>query len=310
MYRARFQIWGILLCIVAIIFGIIKFIGWITEEPIRYTMYCMSDDNTFKSNISDIDKDYTFTLYDSKENVDYIIQPASDEIIPGYTKYSNYIYTPMVIWARTEATDVDYGFTVLNENSSSSTVYKDLEIILEAIEDEKTFEDIGINKKVAKDKVKLYIPNKNSTYYPYVENLFYITLNNGKVPTEEEREELKTRVNSLLKKCSKVEDVGQKILSLYSKNNDDYTLFIGPEALCARDVYAFNTTNNSAWVNVYPNWTCSYNYDLFVKTENKEELIKILKDSEFSDKTGYRIYDTGNFSEYHNHTVDNVTIAK
>ena len=310
MYRSRLAIWITSVCIIICLVLGVKFVKWIGAEPLTYDMYCVTSDNILKTNISDMNGDYRFHLLDSNEEADIIIQPTSTNNFEGYTKYSDYIYTPMVLWARSDCTDSANGFNVLNENYSNSTVYKDLMIILDAIENNKTFEEIGINKKVAQEAVKLYIPNKMSVYYPHVKELFYITLNGGIVPSDLDREQLKSRVDMLLEKCVEVEDVGQKILSLYDKDDKTYNLFIGPECLVSRDSYAFNTTNDNAWMSVYLNYTCTYSYDLFVKTENKDEILKSITESKFSKVTGYRVHNTSNFSGSYSHTIDNVTVAK
>lgn len=311
MYRSRLSIWISCVCIIICLGLGVKFVKWLSADPAEYNMYCTSSDNIIKSNISDISGDYEFNLYDTRENTDFIIQPTSNETINGYTKYANYIYSPLVLWARADATDPKYGFNVLNKgNSYSSTVYKDLAIILDAIENDKTFKDIGIDKKVAEGKVKLYIPNKMSVYYPLVEDLFYITLNNGKVPNDIERENLKEKVDALLEKCPKVEDVAQKMMALYDKDDKEYTLFLGPECIVSRDTYAFNTTNENAWMCVYLNYTNTFNYDLFVKDGHKDNLLEVLIESGFSKKTGFRIYNSSSFSDSYNHTIDNITMAQ
>lgn len=311
MYKSRLGIWGGAVSVIVCIILCIKLFTWIgTDTSQTYNLYCHTPDNVLKTAITNVGGDYRFNLYDSKEDAEIIIQPSSDEVIAGYSKYSNYVYTPLVLFARSTCLNNDSGFTVLNGNSSNSTAYKDLLIILEAMEEGKTYEDIGINKKTATGEVKLAIPSKTSVYYSYVEELFYVTLNNGEIPTEAEKTSLKTRVDDLLKECIKVEDIGAKIIELYEKDSKEYTLFIGPECIITRNKYAFNTTNDDAWCSVYLNYTVPYSYDLFVKTDNKETLLNAFSKGKFSSVTGYRVYNTDNIASTYNHTISNITFAK
>lgn len=304
MYRARMAIWAVLLSITLVFFGGYKLFSIIFEEKPLYTVYCNTDDNTLKTNISNMES-CNMELKDEKTNCDFIILKHSDETIQGYKKYSNYIYTPIVMWARGDCLDSEYGFTVLNSGSYSATVYKDLKIILNAMLNDKTFEDIGINKKVAEGKVTLAIPSKTSVYYDYIKELLYSTLNNGKIE-ESQKSAFKSDVNNILDKCQKVEDVGQKIIALDDKENKDYKLFLGPESVCARDCYSF--CSRESWVPVYLNATYNIGYDLYVKAEKSDELIKALKDSDFSEETGYRIFNDNKLSKKYNYIIDNITI--
>lgn len=311
MYKSRLGIWGGAVGIIICIILCVRFFTWLgTDNSITCNLYCHTPDNILKTDIADVDGDYEFNLIDTKEVAEIIMQPSSDEVIAGYSKYDNYVYTPLVLFARSTCLNNDSGFTVLDANSSDSTAYKDLLVILEAMEEDKTYEDIGISKKVATGPVKLAIPSKTSVYYPYIEELFYATINNGKIPTEAEKTALKTRVDNLMKKCIKVEDIGAKIIELYEKDSKDYTLFIGPECLITRNKYAFNTTNDDAWCTVYLNYTIPYSYDIFVKTENKENLLNAFMLGKFSGETGYRVYNTNKISSTYNHTISNITFAK
>ena len=106
------------------------------------------------------------------------------------------------------STKIYEGFILADTTNPDYTPYKiDLRVLLDAMEDSKTWKDIGVSSKVVKGNVILSIPNERSPYYQSVVDLFYLTLNDFNIPTSEDIERLEPRVTALVSKCDKIVDV-------------------------------------------------------------------------------------------------------
>lgn len=307
MYKSRPFMWlitvGVILC-VCLFQG---FIGCVTHETPQYNLYCESSDNLLRKNLGNcVSETFKFNIYDTINGSDIVITEPSNKDIPGYVKYNNYIYTPIVMFARRECLEEKSGFTVYNSGSTASTAYKDLYPILVAIEEGKQFADIGISKNVATGTVKLYLPSSNSPYYNAVVDTIYATLNNG-VPTDAQRKILEPRVNDILSKCEYVEDVGSTIVDLYNKDDKTYTLFLGPENTIGISKNAFNSGNNGGWNIVYLNKTCNYNFDLYIREcEEQNTLLSVITSKTFTYYTRCRVYNTNHMYDSYNHTAKTI----
>ena len=88
--------------------------------------------------------------------------------------------------------------------TKDDTSYFDLKKLLEGLEQDKTFQDIGINKKVANGKIVIAIPDKMNDSYNEIKESFLLTLNNGNAETHDKK--LNERVDNIIKKCKKVND--------------------------------------------------------------------------------------------------------
>lgn len=291
MYKSRFLIWlglAITLILGKIAYNQIQ--NYDASHP-TYTIYADSRDLAINSKVTDLnDGKAKFQLVKNNANPDIILMEHSNEVIEGYKKYENYLYTPMAMYAL-HPTDNGSGFNV-----DGYVAYKDFKIILEAFENELTYEDIGISKNL-NGTVQLAIPNKSSHFYEAVKELFYVTLNDGKKPTDIERETLSTRVDKLLAKCVEVEDVKQKLINLYNtgeKKNPKDTIYIGPESIVATGSDGIKQSTNSdssKWQIVYFNYTTIAGYDVFVKeSETTEKTLSYFNNSGISGGTGYRLY--------------------
>lgn len=240
-----------------------------------------------------------FNISITDDGPDIVISDEQNEI-DGYTKYENYLYSPMVAYA-SAVRDYNDGFIAV---PNTDNCYKiDLYSVLIAVENGATWKSIGINEKVAKGTATLYIPNEQSPYYDEVVDLFYLTLNQGKVPTAEEREELTGKVNNILSKCQKVADINQMVYEEYKNPTDEHKILIGPEFLYLRgkdesmgpgkDSRGY--TNTKQYRPIYFLDTVTVSADIYIKNDtDKTEILTnfvnaIKSKSDFMDTTGWRI---------------------
>lgn len=300
MFKGRIWIW----VIVVVCCLLTKFmIGWVPT-------WFESEEVTFKAdistdgNIGEMLKGYRVSGYDmilDDSNSDVIITDKVDTI-DGYKKYDNILYSPLVLFAVQDVADYPDGFIKVPTSSSAFRV--DLYTILSAIENGKNWEDIGVNKNVVNGAVTLYIPNEMNSYYSKVVDLFYMTFNNGEMPSEERRAELEKKVNNVLSKCHKIPDITQGVYEEKENNTKEGKVFIGPEYLYNRGSnYSMGTSYDDSYRPVHFMKTIFVYSDVFVKEAEipegvKEEqivhfpseLVKEMKeDSDFMDRTGWRI---------------------
>lgn len=308
MYKSRPMLWLIATCVVLVVWMAQGIVGCMSYEAPTYNLYCDSSDNLLRKKLSSAScNEFNYNMYDNAENADIIMMESSNTTITGYKKYSNYVFTPIVLFARDECRDEKSGFTVYSAGTSSSTCYKDLYPILIAIEEGKQFADIGISKNVATGEVKLCIPAENNIYYDAVVNTIYATLNGG-IPTMAERQALKERVDKILDKCEKVEDIGSTILGLYKKDDKNYSLFLGPENILGISTTAINTSNSGAWSVVYLTKTCTYSFDVFIRDcEMHDTYLKTITSKEFTSATRCRVYNTNYMPSCYSHTIETIT---
>lgn len=292
MYKSRFFLWiGIILTLVTGKFLYNTITTWDETHP-HYYYYTDVPDAFSNAALNKYHSSDNFDITSNPQNADIIIKTHSDGQIDGYKKYDKLLYTPLVAFAY-EADQL--GFNKLSETNGVA-YYKDLAVVLDAIENEKTFEDIGLTKFIA-GPVKLTIPDKGSSYYLLTEELFYEVLNDGKIPTEEERANLKERVDNLLDKCEKSEDVRTTLVEIKKNNSISQkypldSLYIAPEFIAINEdteVFRVNNSTNAGWYPVYFGSTVAQYFDLYVKEDNVDKLYQMFYGSDFSSKTGIRI---------------------
>ena len=210
------------------------------------------------------------------------------------------LFSPLVLFAVQDVADYPDGFIKVPTSSTAFRV--DLYTILTAIENGKNWEDIGVNKNVVNGAVTLYIPNEMNSYYSKVVDLFYMTFNNGEIPSEERRAELEKKVNNVLSKCHKIPDITQGVYEEKENNTKEGKVFIGPEYLYKRGSnYSMGTSYDDSYRPVHFMKTIFVYSNVFVKEvtaevdgeEVKDFASKLVeemkKDSDFFDKTGWRI---------------------
>lgn len=262
----------------------------------------------------------TFTLnYDSKElvNADNIIKlklkdhkmlfngTYNDALIgfpgkniTGFTEYQNIIYSPLVLYVGDHAFNSDSGFSVneIENSKSSRSVSKDLKTILLAMEEGKTWQDIGINEKCLSGEIKLTIPDENNNWRPFVKELFLINL--GEEISSENIETLLERVENLMKKCNTTEDIHNFLKMNTERDDFQKVAVIAPEFLMKKDTgTTFYTSENNDeeqtyFVPIYPTKTVSLNYSLYLNNnfdkDKQNSVFRLYSGEEMLLKTGFR----------------------
>ena len=302
IYRGRVLIWCFVLMVSIIWTEFIPFMGEVLKENPKLPLMVYSSVNTDMDVFDTLDGvnlgGYKVQLTSNKAEADIIISD-SDEY-EGYTKYADFFQSPIVLYAGSAAYKTKNTLFVATGNTSSESnqaLKCDLYVILTAMEKDMNWEDIGVIKDVATGPVTLYIPDVRSYYYKQVEDLFYLTLNDLKTVTEEDRLRLKDRVDKLLGKCVKVSDITQEMRNEYSRSKTT-KIFIGPEFLYLRDNSShFGTNYTSQFRPIYTLKTKGLNFHLFIKESDVEDTLAedVIEDlcshSTFNTKTGYRVRD-------------------
>lgn len=311
MYKSRLWIWVVVILFAGGIKLFPKVISSLPESH-TYNVYLDVSDNETRSKATD-----TSYVTKSNFNVSYSIN-GSDLIIKdheeassidGYKKYEKCLSSPIVMYA--QDTNSSYsGFRTTNSNETAP-VDKDFLVILDAVENGKTYGEIGLGNLKEDEPVKLMIPNRSLPSYHAVEDLFYAALNNGVMPDEQRRAELAERVESLMGKCIQSDSVKTKIneaFEMKDRKNPKDTLFIDTESICLYSSTAFDPSSQYTDKVYYPVYTIpstAVYYDVFIRenlaTEQPETKVKDadyifsqFADSNFADMIGLRI--NGSFS--------------
>lgn len=286
MFRGRLVIWilVIILCVGGT-FLIDNIPKWMDTTEIAVSSQAF--DNEIAENITN-KRFGDYVVKSVKKNADIIISSTQDEI-SGYKANEGLLYSPLVLYVRNWVVSYNDGFIETGNNSN----YKiDLMTVLRAMEQNKTWQDIGVNDGVVEGDIVLSIPDKNEWYYPEVEELFYIALNGDKTPSEAERATLKPRVEKLLEKCETIFSMQQALQEEVSNPSDKHKVFIAPECFymtadgmdghrSAHFIPVYFTKSTFVYANVHIN---NENIDL------GEDFIKTIQTKHhFMDRTGWRI---------------------
>ena len=244
MFKGRIGLW-VAIVVICLLFN------WLT--PIVPTWF-ESNDLNVKIDV-ETDNDMAQVLANKKiNNIRIYVQNDDTDVIvtsdyvgnmENYTVYEDYLYSPLVMYVRNSIYSNSEGF--INVPGTDYCYKVDLYSILVAMEQGKTWESLGFSKKVANGAVKLCIPNEQSSYYDEVVDLFYLTLNDGEVPSNKDMDELGPRVVALLEKCDKVTDIVQVVYDEYKNPSDTYKVLIGPEYLYRRGAgSSMSSSDNSS----------------------------------------------------------------
>jgi len=299
MVKVKYKIWiGLLILSIILKFAIAtvpSFLDGLFEGKQSVDVYVSSKEDTkIKNQITGMRNDklvinIATSVNDKTQAI--ITDKLSDELnISAYDKYPNAFTSPIVLFAPNDALEKSENFSAGTGNEYSLS--KDFYEILIAMESNKTWTDIGISKNVASGKVSLLIPAKNTPYYPAVVEAIYMTLNQNKdVLTVEDISLLKNRVDKILDKCVKSEDVGKYITRKAEDNNKDLnSLVLGPEFIISDNTDAYSRSNDGDWMPIYLRKTSNISLDLYLKKNNPymESLKSIFSNASFAKATGMR----------------------
>ena len=195
------------------------------------------------------------------------------------------------MYVQNNASSYDDGLINVKDNYC----YKiDLMTVLDAMEKDKTWQDIGFNEKVVSGDVALCIPNKSCWYYKDIENLFYLTLNGGKTPTDDEMVSLKPRVDALIKQCDKVISIESEIEKEANELPDNFRVFIAPESLYMTGE-GMGNGYTGYYIPIYFTKTIFISADLYINNNSdiaKKFIDTIQTKKTFMKDTGWRVKDS------------------
>lgn len=299
MYKAKKTIWifFILLSVVIYNFAFIKDFVQEKMQKTTYNTYIDTSEFSFISKLDGYSKNKAkIKVIETIDASDVIITNASDENISGFKKYEKQFYSPIVMFVPEDAHDDDTNGFLKNKHGSGLSEYryvqKDLKIILEAIEENKTYVDIGIDEEIFGDKeVKLAIPYKNSECYEQIVELITLTICDYDKTLIEDNTIIK-RVENILKQCVYYEDASAYIVSICDNWSDsEKTIVLAPEYICIND-YHINSSDDHSYIVCIPSKTINIYYDLYLRNNEDENyydnLLTSLTKEKFINKTGLR----------------------
>ena len=214
--------------------------------------------------------------------------------LEDYTLHENVLYSPLVLYVSSAVHDWSDGFGAKPGSAYYHTI--DLRSVLIAMESGKDWESLGIDEHVLTGKITLFIPAKHIYYYPEVVELFYITLNDYKIPTNEERAALEPRVNTLLSLCTEVESFSEHNETTKNNNLAQSTAYIAPEYYY-QIAPAMGSSTSQHFAPVYfPKTTYLY-LNIFAHNTQNTEAVQVFMNSlqehkNFMDVSGWRVKDS------------------
>lgn len=314
MYRSKFLTW---IAIVVLILGgkYCTDLYLQMDDVIEFSMYSTVQNIQTRNNIlsfSDTTLKRAKSTVGSSMDSDVLISDHSDKDISGYTKYDKFYYSPIVIYARFVSKN-DSGFNYSAQGTSGSTAaFKNILPIINGFEEDKTYQDIGLNYMQEDSQIKIAIPLESDTYsYNAIKDMFYIVLNDGNIPTEDERKSLDERVNNILNKCEHYEDIVTE-LTVSLKLKADDTIYISTESHGINNSSLFYTSsqssNSSCYYPVYVEPAVGQYYDLYIKEGINENVIKYFYSDEFTNKSGLRSIRTSSPFSSSSHFIKNIQL--
>lgn len=292
MFKGRLGVW---------IFALLLAIGgpWLCKQ---LPIWLHTDNVVVTSELQNIDmldaisqqKYGHFKVHTTTETPDVIFSTDNTNR-DGYRLVENAIYSPLVLYVVNNVDNYENGF--IQDDEKSLYLRINLHTILTAMENNQTWQDIGIHKKVLEGKVSLNIPDEHDWCYPYVKELFYLTINGGIVPTEEQRQELSPRIDALLTKCHKCPSIAQAISDEAENPSDGYKAFIAPEYLYTT-CEGMGESNRLEFVPVYFTKTISMKANAYLRTGYSDVNLSegfmdaIRSNKEFMRRTGWRVKDS------------------
>ena len=292
MLKQRIWIWVFLILIV---WGSNYLIEIAKTPKVELNIQYDLTENPELSNLRDIKISGTNRNFNVK-NTNVILTSTNIEK-EGFNKENNFLVSPLILYTGNHAYHENSGFSVFNLNSDGMyrKAEKSLKTILLAMEEGKTWQDIGILDTCLNGKITLTIPDKNSSLFPYVRKLFLVNLEEN--ITEENLEVLLQRVDKLLSKCKMVENVENYLSISYEQDKFVNEMIIGPEYLLetAGSCFSSQTSSNTKqtyFVPIYPTKTVAINYNLLIKNDLSEEIktkiIEKYSSNKFLKETGIR----------------------
>lgn len=291
IFKSKLKVWLLIIVVASIISSIPGIINNYKVKKAAEDIYttCVIDidvdDTVLKNRVSGSMIDVAgenVKIMISSDNPDIIIS-ENEKTKSGYVELKDYLYIPYVMVANPNLKGADQ--ECFNKVSGNYTKYeKDIRYILKAIEEDKKWCDIGIENSSVIDngnnKVTLIIPNEYNNAYQKIREYFIFALNDYKKPDANEINELAKRVDLILEKCEKSENIA----SLFTKSTWFKSIIFCPESIISERHSNFK--NNCMIIS--PGKTFRSKYNVYIKNEKLDEMKKILTSYTFLELTGYR----------------------
>ena len=320
MYKGRLGIWIFVLSVCCLVsFFMQKIPVWTRVDDASISIDVKNDADMAEQIVSQ--KINHFRYVAKSDDSDILIRSHSGNKIEGYKKLDGVLYSPIVMYVNSDMQDSNKkntGFIKLTDNNTYDAYRIDLYGVLTAMESGKEWSSLGVNDAIVKGTIKLTIPDKHCSYYNDVVDLFYFALNDYEIPTEDERANMKDRVDKLISKCEKVPDIHQAIIDECKDCNNE-RVFIGPEYLCVRGSSAFagnSSGYNDVFVPIYFTKHTFVKADIYIKEYSditKQELMSkfetgLFNNKKFMEKIGWRVKDsTFDVTDIHTYMLKNPT---
>lgn len=272
MYKSKWMAW---ICIF-IIYIVSSLVAIIPGRNNKITAFIDADSVVMKKVGGKVD------ITDIKDNAQMIISSNPDLNEPGFERLSGSIYSPVVCYYP----GTFYPNSMLYK-MGTATRYINMETIINTVINDTKIKDMNFDVKKDYDKgedtIKVFFPSKGSAIYDASVEQIYLVLNNMRVPTDEEREELRPTVEEFLSKTEECNDAASYI---NGNNIDGMYLFIGGEYVLNNS--CFNSEYSSNYFPAYFEKSKVVEYYVFVRPEYKENVEKLLGSKKFARETYLR----------------------
>lgn len=290
--KVKYKIWLTILaaCVIcSVLMRVIPQIKANKEEKqknnITYTIQMDTNDQALNSRIANQAISFNnadVTFLNTKIDPDIIIT-ENEGLYEGYEKLDGVLYTPFTLFTN-QYLYKGYEDNWLNKSNEHGTdkYSKDIRILLEAIEDGKTWRDLGaVESHIVNldDSVQLYIPTKYHPSYELLRQYIAVALNNYEPLDDNNVEELTLRADKILAKSKQVE------LSAFIEDSEVYGLLLAQESLISECSSIFKNYTRGI---VYPGKSISMEYYVYAKPEKANGIKELTKSKGFWELFGLR----------------------
>lgn len=284
-------------CVIIALIGM--FFSWAFSSPESLYINYETHREEELSGLDNLSYGY-YNYYINKTEEPEIVFSETEKQLEGFKEYKKGIYTPMILFANENVLLEDSGFNLSNADKSIQykNVRKNLNTILTAIEEDKTWADLGINSKCLEGTVTLAVPDAYNPYRSLVKDLFMINLTTGEV-NESNYKELSERADKILEKCIQIEDP----LGYLVANKGKKVIVVAPEFIIEdnddgvfRKIGHTNEIIDELFTPIYPTRTTAISYNVYIKEnidgkdveEKKEHLNYVALSNPISNTVGFR----------------------
>lgn len=301
--KAKVKVWVVIILICGILYKVPAIISHITREiPVtEYSVGIDIDDVSLKNRIAGqtiSTKDNFIELNVKNDEQDFIITESSHENkYPEYEKIEGYLYTPLVMFINNNVVNYNDNLTFVEQDSGKAYM-KDIRYLLQAIESDKTWKDIGFDEHLVgkeKDPVKFIIPNEYDSVYPAIRDYIVLALNDFRNPTMEELKELEQRADIILAKCEQMENIS----GVFKSSDLKKGIFLYKESVISEYLSGFESSwlSTPYYFEISPGKTKRIEYDVYLKKDKAEEIKNFIQSKEFLEIFGLRNTDTINITQ-------------